>query len=242
MNSVIDMDAKKRRLAAGVKWGIGLVGAAVIAPVVFLAVQGIVGLILAGLLGLAVVNFAPVVGMKFANWKLRGLKAEARTNPIETMQNQLLAARDRINGQKGALESFMAEVNSFGEDVKRMPADEQADFKARLDTYMQMVTIRQNKLKDAIAQANTFEGAIQRADRRWKMAQRMQGLDKLAGTDADLQMEKMLKEEAMDSVSHSLNKVLAAMDLAFAMEQPALPAPGEPNVVPITLAQQKVAA
>ena len=36
-------DDKKQRLATAVKWGIGLLAAAIIAPVVFLAVQGLIG-------------------------------------------------------------------------------------------------------------------------------------------------------------------------------------------------------
>ena len=91
--SEITTDRRRARLTALAKWGIGLAGAVVIAPMVFLAVKGILGLALAGVLGLALVHGAPVAAMKFANWRLRGLKQEARANPIETRQNIAMQAR-----------------------------------------------------------------------------------------------------------------------------------------------------
>ena len=47
-----------------------------------------IGLVIAAIVGLAIVMFTPVVAIKFANWRLQAIKAESRANPIETLQNQ----------------------------------------------------------------------------------------------------------------------------------------------------------
>jgi hypothetical protein len=96
-------------LAKKVQWGLGLAGAAIVSPVIFLAVKGLIGLSIAGLIGVTVWNFAPVVGIKLATWKLRAVKADARNNPIETMEQlymnkvEEIREKDRNIEKNGAI-------------------------------------------------------------------------------------------------------------------------------------------
>jgi hypothetical protein len=83
----VEVEARRKRLGRIVTAAIIFTGSVVVAPVVFLAVKGIVGLAIAGTLGIAINAAAPVLSMKLANWRLRALKHEAKTNPIETLQN-----------------------------------------------------------------------------------------------------------------------------------------------------------
>ena len=216
-------EQKKARLAMGVKWGLGLVGAALIAPVAFLAVQGLVGLIVAGVLGMTIVHGAPVLSMKFANWKLAGMKDEARRNPIETRQNIALQARERIRQAEGELTSFATEVRNFADQVKelrREQPDDAADFDEQLRNLQRLLELKRSGLSDARAKADEFEAATERAARKWKVAQSAIRMQKLSGAMEDDAMNKLLAAESLDSVQTAMNRALSELDSVLAMQAP----------------------
>jgi len=68
----------------------------IVAPVIFIAIYGLVGLTLALAIAAVVtlVGWAtlPWLGTVAANWKLKLLKQEAAHNPVETMQTNFSAA------------------------------------------------------------------------------------------------------------------------------------------------------
>lgn len=224
-------DDKKQRLATAVKWGIGMLAAAIIAPVVFLAVQGLIGLIVAGVLGLALVNFAPVMGVKFANWKLKGLKHEARANPIETRQQIALQVRAWLRAAAQELTTFATEVRNFADEVKNLRVtqpEDAADFELQLSALQHLLDPKRGRLQDAEAEADAFESATARAARKWKVAQSAIRMNKLAGADQDAAMDKLLADESLDAVQTAMNRALAELDTALATSVPQIehtPAP-----------------
>ena len=66
-----DSEIRRQKLATALKWGAGFVGAVLVAPFVFLAVKGIVGLAIAAALGLVITQLAPVFALKLANWRIK---------------------------------------------------------------------------------------------------------------------------------------------------------------------------
>lgn len=222
MNLTAPMDAVNR-LSTKVKWLLGLVAAFVVAPVIFMVVKGLIGLAVAGLVGLTIINFAPVAALKFANWKLQGLKGEARANPIETRQNLALEARARIVAAQGELTTFTAEVKNFTDEVKELTKtqpEDAADFADQLRKLQQLLKFKQDGLAAAIRSAEQFEAATARAARKWKVAQSAIRMQRLAGAAADDAMSKILAEESLDSVQTAMNRALAELDTAIAMSAP----------------------
>lgn len=229
---------KKQRLATAVKWGIGLLAAVIIAPVVFLAVQGLIGLIVAGVLGLAIVNFAPVMGMKFANWKLKGLKHEARANPIETRQQIALQVRARLRDAAQELTTFATEVRNFADEVKSLRVaqpEDAADFELQLSSLQHLLDLKRGRLQEAEAEAEAFENATARAARKWKVAQSAIRMNKLAGADQDAAMDKLLADESLDAVQTAMNRALAELDTALATSVPQLGHAPTAVLVPIAV-------
>lgn len=232
--TTLTTDQRKARIATVAKWGIGLAGAALIAPVAFLAIKGVVGLAVASVLGLAIVHGAPVLSMKFANWKLKGLKHEARQNPIETRQNIAMEARQRINKSEKELTTFSAEVRSFTDVVKDLrlsQPEDAADFDEQLAGLQRLLEIKRQSLMEAKRNADEFEAATQRAAKKWKVAQAAIRMQKLSGEMADDAMNKLLAAESLDSVQSAMNHALAELDTAIAMKAP--PALAAPVVLPI---------
>lgn len=227
-------EQRKARIAGWAKWGIGLAGAALVAPFIFLAIKGAVGLIVATVLGAVIVHGAPILGMKLANWKLKGLKQEARQNPIETRQNIAIQARARIKDAEKELTTFATEVRNFADQVKTLrnsQPDDAADFDEQLRSLQRLLEIKRGRLSDAKLQADEFEAATDRAANKWKVAQAAIRMQKLSGSVAADEMDKLLAAESLDSVQSAMNHALAELDSALAMESP--PALAAPAIPPI---------
>ena len=218
-------DPKNIRLATGIKWAIGIAAAVLIAPVVYLAIKGIVGLAVAAIAGLVAVNGMPVVAMKLANWKLRGMKWEARSNPIETRQALAIKARERIGEAEKAFTDFATEVRNFADEVNALsqsqPADA-ADFAEQLRKLRQLLALKEAGLKAARESADAFEAATERAARKWKVAQSAIRMNRLAGAAADDALSKILADESLDSVQTAMNRALSELDTAIAMSSPVM--------------------
>lgn len=214
----MDNDLKKQKIATAVKYGLAAVAVILVAPMVFLLIQGIVGLALAAILALAVVNFAPVLSMKFANWKVQGLKAEARANPIETRENIALQNRERLQKASQELTTFAAEVRNFATEVKQLAVtqpDDADDFNDQLNKLQQLLELKRDKLRSAEQEATAFEEATKRAARKWKVAQSAIRMQKLAGVSMEDEMNKLLASESLDSVETAMNRAMAELDTAL---------------------------
>lgn len=234
-------EQRKARIAGWAKWGIGLAGAVLVAPFIFLAIKGAVGLIVATVFGAAIVHGAPVLAMKLANWKLKGLKQEARQNPIETRQNIALQARARIKESEKELTTFDTEVRNFSDQVKGLrqsQPEDAADFAEQLSGLQRLLELKRQSLAEAKRNADEFEAATQRAANKWKVAQAAIRMQKLSGSMAEDEMEKLLASESLDSVQSAMNHALAELDTAIAMKSP--PALPIPQVLPIDVSAVEI--
>ena len=120
---------KQQKIMTIAKWGIGLVACAIVAPVAYLAITGLVGILIAAGIGLIGINAAPVVALKLANMKDRAIDAErvenikqvvtaASANPIETLIQQSFEKRQASDQFKLAITAFATEVSNFANQVK----------------------------------------------------------------------------------------------------------------------------
>lgn len=203
------------------KWGtIGLIAAAglIVSPIIFMAIQGLIGLAIAAVVGLTIVTFAPVVAMKFANWKLRSIKAEAMKNPIETLQNIYNEKRGALTTFKQNIESFTAQVGKYESELDQFKAKfpAKADvFEEQLTKMKQLLRVRVESYKNAKAELQLFDKKIEEADAMWKMSQSALALNKAAGMDIGDEFEKIKVETSLDSVELSMNNAFAQLETAL---------------------------
>jgi hypothetical protein len=227
------MDDKKQALAARFKWAIAALACIIVAPFVFLLVQGIVGLAVAALIGAAAIAAAPVVSMKLANWKLKGLKQEARQNPIESRQNIALQARERIRVAEQELTTLATEIRGFADmvaELRQSQPDDALAFEDQLKGLQTLLTARKNGIAAARQRADEFDAATQRAARKWKVAQAAIRMQKLSGAQEDDAMNKLLAEESLDSVQTAMNRALSELDTLLAAEVPRVPHNSSPTI------------
>ena len=109
----VEANQRRDRLAGVVKWGAVAGVGLVVAPVAFAILKGITAVVVVGTVGAAVVGAAPVIAMKFANWKLKAILDEAKSNPIPTLENELIARKDALKRAGSQLQASLAQVESF---------------------------------------------------------------------------------------------------------------------------------
>jgi hypothetical protein len=220
--NLTSLDARRKALTTKGKIALAAV-ALLVSPVIFMVVKGLVGLAAAAVVGGAIISFAPVVAMKFANWKLKAMKSEARENPIETRQALGLAARERIRQGEQELTTFSTEVKNFTDEVKELrlaQPEDAADFDEQLANLKRLLQHKVESLREAVAKADAFDAATARAARKWKVAQSAIRMQRLTGEQANDALDKILAEESLDSVQTAMNRAMAELDTALAMAAP----------------------
>lgn len=225
----MDIQAQAEKYGKFVKYGVVILAAAALAPIIFLAIQGLAGLMLA--VGMAIVgwNVAPVLSKMAYNAKMRALEAEdvsniakvsdaAAVNPIETLMNQAMEKRQASDQFRTAITGFRTEVKNFSDQIaqfaKEYP-DDVARFQMQKDAMDKLLKFREDRYKQLQRELDNFDAAIKRAQAMWKMSQAAQKMNKLAGVELADPFEKIKADSAINSVMTSMNKAFAEMETAL---------------------------
>jgi hypothetical protein len=211
--------------AKALKWGLGLTAAVLISPVIFLAVKGIIGLGLALVVGLVLINGAPVLAMKAANLKLKGIRHEASRNPVETLQHEWQAQREALTKFKESITTFRTEVANFASQVEGFAVSFPADAPKFAEQQRQMerlLQVREARYKGVKDELEKFQLEINRAEAIWKMSQAAQRLNKAAGMNEDDFLARIKTETAIDAVQTSLNRAFAELETSLMDETPVI--------------------
>lgn len=210
-----------QKMATALKWGLGLVAAAVIAPFIFLTVKGLVGLALAGAVGLAIINGAPVLSSLLANWKVKGIKAVATANPVEQLQNVLMERQRALTNFAEQITEFASRVRQFESKLagfKRQFPGEADKFDEQAAAMNRLLANRRARYDDVRQQLIAFEMEVKKADAIWQMSQAAAELHKAAGMDGEDVYAKIKAETALESVEMSLNRSFAQLETALLEE------------------------
>jgi hypothetical protein len=234
-----DIELKRKRIETVVKILALLVVGFFVAPFVFISIKGLAGLAIAFILSLTVLNFIPWFAAKLANWKLKALKAEASTNPIETLQNDYMARMNALASFRDSIRDFSAQVGIFKEKLvgfkEKYPKDANK-FDEQVNQMKTLLQLRKQKYEEAKGNLESYELEIQKADAIWQMSLAAAEMNKAAGVDTDEFYAKIQVETALDSVQKSLNSAFADLEVSLLDEKgkkPALPASTTENTIAI---------
>lgn len=215
----MNIEQRKQRLKTIAMWGLGIGAAVLISPIIFLAVKGIVGVMIAGVLGLALVNFAPVVANTFANWKVKGIKAEAARNPIETMENLFIAkqqalklAEDQVTKKVGAKNTFARQVQEFS----RQFPDRAREFQEKLELMTASCDKSIKDLERARVALTQAEQKLVELRAYWKMTQATLIANKAMDMDLGDVYAKMKEDTACDAVFEQMDAAFADLEVDVA--------------------------
>jgi hypothetical protein len=233
MNSNLTPEQRKQRTELAVKI-VGLLGICLVLGPLYLTILHGLGAIAALAAGAAaiftVVKFLPWFAMKIGNLRLKAIKSEATKNPVETLQNQLVEKRHSLDSFKENIRIFAGQVLSFGDQVRQYVKDGLEDaqvYVEQLGKMKQLLTLRQEKYKEAEQMLVEFEETIQRTDRKWKMACAATAMNEAAGQIAGDVFDKICIETALDSVQSKLNQSFADLEIALLDEDKKKQSTGE---------------
>lgn len=217
------MNIEQKRVKYKTWFNVGLVALAalIVSPIIFLVVKGMLGLIVAAVIGLAAVNIAPLVSMKLANWKVKGIVSEAKENPIETMVNLLVEKRKAFELFRDSVETAVTAAKNFEQKCKTFSVqypNRAAEFNQQLHAMKTLVERKKQALQ--AAQAMLVDGDHKLTEMRayWDMSQAAQEANKAAGMDIGDAYAQLKSDTAVDSVFESLNRAFAELEVAAALD------------------------
>lgn len=196
------MDKQKK-----LKWavtGLLVAIAAIAAPIFVLAVKGVVALSIAVIVGLALVNFAPLIGDAFAIWKMKGTRALASANPIETMLIEWNRMMEGLEQQKQALVEFEAAVRVYLKKVADLIAkvpERRAEFLPQVEARIALVQMRWELWEDSKAQLKAMKEKIDEEQMVWDTAQADLAVSKLDASIKGSPLTEIKLKEATESVA-----------------------------------------
>ncbi len=227
MNAVNPVANSTRPLPRQVTWLRGLLvvgavlGLAVFAPVVWLAAAGGAGLLVLGALlalALAAVHAVPLVTQKLENRLLIARKAEARRNPIEQLQNELLRRADRLKAFRRALVKVGGQIESISQMIASRrhedPAHVLEQQQRALERLKQFQDMNLRRLTNAEQALGEFRSTIERKESEWRIALAIEEATSALDPDAaEGLMQDLLADTALRSVQERFNAVFAELDV-----------------------------
>jgi hypothetical protein len=215
MNTPENIDPRAKRWGVIAKYAALLGVGFVVAPYIFTAITGLVGLIVAGVIMLVAWMLLPTVETAARNLRLKLLKAEAARNPIETLQNEYLRRDQALTDRKNKIERLAAKTAGFGSKLAQFKRDYPADAQAYQDIYDKMVLLAKRSRDQWIlaeAQLKAFDREIDRAKAKWEMAIAADGLRQDAGTVEAEFLAKLKVESSLDAIELGMNTAFAQLD------------------------------
>lgn len=199
----------------------GVLALAAFAPVVWLAAAGGAGLmLLAGLLvlGWGLVQALPLAGQKLENALLAARKAEARRNPIEQLQNEVLRRADHLKVFRRALVSVGGQIESVRDMITerqhRDPAHVLERHQRALERLQQFQGLNLRRLAEAESALQEFRATVERKQSEWQIALSIEAAAAAIDPDsADALLQDLLADTALRSVQDRFNAVFAELDV-----------------------------
>ena len=194
---------------------------ALLAPVIWAAASAGVGLIALGVIGavgLGAIQLLPYLGQKLENTVLKLRKTEARTNPIEQLQNFLRQKAQQVAEFKAAVTSISAQIKTLEDMVAQRKRERPGYDATAQERSIQAMKEAYGALKQKYVNAEKaladLKLAIQDKEFEWKFSQAGQAAMKsLNATSGKELMEAMLADEAFSSVTENFNTVFAELEM-----------------------------
>ncbi len=218
-------EQKRDRLSTIVKWIIAILATALISPIIFLSIKGMVGLAIAFVVGQVVIQLAPVASLKLANWKMKLLIAEVKANPIETMKNLWVEKDAELKAADERIVDFETEVGAFADhvtDFSQQYPEESEQYKLLLEKMRSSLEGMKTEQSNARGELKAFKEKITRAEAIYSMSLAAQNVVKLSGSAEAAVFAEIKEKVAFDSVRNQLNRAFANLNLALERRQDAV--------------------
>lgn len=194
---------KQKKLKWGATLAIVLI-AGLVSSFLIAALKGIVALGVGIVLVLAAANLGPLIGDAFAIWRMKGARALAAANPIETMLIEWQKMMDGLEAQKEALTEFEAAVRIYlkkaADLIAKIP-ERRAEFLPQVEARIALVQMRWELWEDSKAQLKAMKEKIDEEQMVWDTAQADLAVSKLDASIKGSPLTEIKLKEATESVA-----------------------------------------
>ena len=154
-----DVDIRREKLVKQFKFGGLALALLLVVPFLFTLAMMAAGTVVAASIavvgGIVLVNFIPVISMKAANRRLKAMKAEARENPIETAENQLVKMSQQLDAFQQDTASYLAKGKALIDDVAEMRKEDPegaAAYNDDIKNFEIEAVLRSQKIQAAVTE------------------------------------------------------------------------------------------
>lgn len=194
---------------------------AITAPIVWAAVSAGAGVMaLAGMavVGMTTIQAFPLAMQKLENRLLAARKAEARRNPIEQLQNEMMRRAERLKSFRKALVIVGGQIESIGQMVAerrhRDPEHELHRQERALQRLQQFHGVNLQRLGQAQMALEEFGFTVERKESEWIIAMALAEANDLVDPHAsDNLVQDLLMDTALRAVQDRFNSVFAELDV-----------------------------
>jgi len=211
MNSIQQRAAK---LSTWTKVAIVGIGGFIVSPIIFFVIQGLIGLVIAAGIGLACIATAPMIGLKVANWRMKGVKAEASKNPVETRWNLYNERVKALEAYASEIQRFTAKLGIFETQLAKLRQDypdEVEPFERMVKAMTQLKLQREAEYRRAREALDKHKRETEKAERIWTMAMAARDLGEAANMKID-PLKEIAEKTALDAVELEMNNSFAQLD------------------------------
>ncbi len=216
MVTLEDPEGRKKQIARRWKIGLALLVGVAAAPVVVAGIEGLAGLIVIWLMSTVALQFAPVVSMKVAVWRLKAIKALAQKNPIETMEAVYLEKSETIKTGDAKIVAFEGRYRTYLDQLDQF----KENHPSKADRFVQIgktmgAGLKRMKVKQSAAkqQQKAYWDKIQEAKAIYSMALAARAVSELSA-DAEQQVFQEIRQQvAFDTVNNAFNSAVAELSL-----------------------------
>lgn len=225
-NQAIFNDPRAKRWGNFAKYAALLVVGFFVAPFIWVAIGGLIGLIAAALLMGGVWMSRHWIYSVMANARLKLVKAEARKNPVETLEEDLRRKHVALDERKTNIEKLNAQIRTFADKVddilNRYGKTDTGYVKLSRDLsdLKRIYKHRCDKWNEARQSLDRFAEEIDRAKMIWEAACAAAAARETSGLTEDEFFAKLKTETAFDTIQDNYNQALASLDTALLDESP----------------------
>lgn len=220
-NSAIFTDPRAKRWGNFVKWAAILVVGFFVAPFIWIAIGGLIGLIVAAIVLTTTWMLRPWFYSVAANLRLKLIKNEARKNPVETLEEDLRSKHVTLEQRKTNIELLNGQIRSFADSVdeilRKYGKEDPAYIKLneQLSDLKRIYKHRVERWNEALKQLNRFAEEIERAKIIWEAGLAASAARETSGLTEDEFFAKLRTETAFDAIQDNYNQALASLDTAM---------------------------
>lgn len=217
MSTTSITDPRAQRWGNIIKWITLILGFAIIGPVVWLAIGGLVGFIIFAAIYLATWMLRKPAEVWAANMRLKMIKQAVAQNPVETLQEEHRKQTIELNNRKKAIEEMGGAIRTLDEAIDSLEREfpdspELPQMRQDQEELMKLEAARQQDWQEAYIALGEFQREIRRVGKLWEVSLAAARARKQSGIAEEEWMSKMKTETAIDSIRTHLNTQLAALN------------------------------